>query len=1584
MDSDDEELDLAALEALERQALAQRHGQPAPAPAQQHANAGGWPGRGGSGGSGASPFGGAEMGGEGAEGDLIPVNTTSGGIRLHRVSARHWVFPKGVSQREYQLACIQTALLTNTLVCLPTGLGKTLIAAVVMHNFARWFPEGKVVFVAPTKPLVAQQVDACHSFMGMSKAGFCELTGSINPEARKELWQGGIKRVFFCTPQTYWNDVKRGICPYDQVVCLVVDECHRATGNSEIVRAVTHMREARCKFRVLGLSATPGADGGKVQEVVTNLMVGAIEFRTEQDPDVARHTHPKDISVQVVHPSREAEQLRSQLLGLIRSALQPLLRDRVYTGNPNPDSVHHFTLMQARNAVSNSGRGGHNPYFTAFSQAMALVQVRDQLDQYGVGQALSYLNAKCSDGYMRALLSNSMFAHFRQTLESVVRNGSSSPKLAALVQTLRQHFQTLEAGGSGRAIVFTNYRDGVMGICEALKQHEPLITARAFIGQGAGGKSGAGMSQKEQKEVLQGFRSGAFNCLVATCIGEEGLDIPQVDLIVCYDATSSPTRSIQRMGRTGRHKEGRVVYILAAGREAEAYNKIEENTKALHRRLRNPRGFDMWERAPRMLPHAYEPQRMDVAVEHTPEKVPEPKASGRGRGRGSGKARGSGRGTSGRGGRGSARRRPSGRGAAAVIDSESDGERLDAGDGIEPAGAAAGAVGWQFEPVAEAAEEFEALMVAGGSEDAAAGGSGGKANGKAGGKAKASGRGKASKRGRAVEAVVLDGSCDGELPPAGGAAGPADEAAAAEADELWGGPGDFDADADMLPEDDALQPAAPGMPQPGSPQPASPALPPELLQQQQPAVQHQLLFPEASGTVLRWDRAGRLAIAPPPTLEALLAAVGTPAAAPNLSQSSGDPSEGADAPAPAAAGDAPAAPVPTPPPSQQQPVLPPLLAEDGLVLQRRTQAGGAVQQDLLRFDDPAAHRWAFLGAAGASPAGQQAVEPEADAAQPAAAAQAAAQPAPVPAAAAAGKKSGKASKPRKRKPAGAAAAVADAPPAGEAAEAAGVQPKKRKSAKAAADQAAAAAAAAAELPALLPAHQQHVVQPQEQPQWPAAGEAEELSLSQMPLAQRKQQHSPSPQPLSPQAGQPPGSATESLSQQPTQPRSPDDGGEGKENASQSQPEAPGEITYSQLPLAQRLQQRKGGCDGAAQQPAPPKRPPSQQAAADALQPPAEQLAAPAPQPQQQLVRRRSQVGSAERRRRQRQRQAAEEEEEEAAMAPSDASPEQQRLGHLAGGSAGAGDARAAQRRRQEQLQGAQERKQRKADARRRAASFLDVEAGLSGDDDSGDEIEEDDGFLAEFIDDATPASASEPPSTDGRAYRQPLPGGASPSPMAAFRLMQQRRAQREQQFQDTPGASGPPGGGQLGLRVAGGGGGWQLYQDGAAGYGDEEDEYDLEDSFLVNESDVVTEAPDSHDDRCAACGSDQGDLLLCDGCPAVYHPRCCGLRGVPSGDWFCPVCSDGRTPSHQRRAKQRRQLQRSTAKTGAGGGRSTGAGEAAGRQGGSRLARQQQQQQTPEGGSSGGQPQEDGWEDWGAAAGGSGGGGGDTPSWDLL
>lgn len=44
--------------------------------------------------------------------------------------------------------------------------------------------------------------------------------------------------------------------------------------------------------------------------------------------------------------------------------------------------------------------------------------------------------------------------------------------------------------------------------------------------------------------MIKKFKADEFNVLVATSIGEEGLDIGEVDLIVCYDAPKTPIRMV--------------------------------------------------------------------------------------------------------------------------------------------------------------------------------------------------------------------------------------------------------------------------------------------------------------------------------------------------------------------------------------------------------------------------------------------------------------------------------------------------------------------------------------------------------------------------------------------------------------------------------------------------------------------------------------------------------------------------------------------------------------------------------------------------------------------------------------------------------------------------------------------------------------------------------------------------------------------------------------------------------------------------------------------------------------------------------
>jgi len=98
----------------------------------------------------------------------------------------------------------------------------------------------------------------------------------------------------------------------------------------------------------------------------------------------------------------------------------------------------------------------------------------------------------------------------------------------------------------------------------------PGIRPMRFVGQASRGED-IGLSQKEQVEILRKFREGEVNVIVATSIGEEGLDIPQVDLVVFYEPVPSEIRTIQRRGRTGRSAAGRVVMLVTRDTRDEAY-----------------------------------------------------------------------------------------------------------------------------------------------------------------------------------------------------------------------------------------------------------------------------------------------------------------------------------------------------------------------------------------------------------------------------------------------------------------------------------------------------------------------------------------------------------------------------------------------------------------------------------------------------------------------------------------------------------------------------------------------------------------------------------------------------------------------------------------------------------------------------------------------------------------------------------------------------------------------------------------------------------------------------------------------------
>ena len=201
---------------------------------------------------------------------------------------------------------------------------KTFIGAVVMYNYFRWFPGGKIIFMAPTKPLVEQQVEACHQIMSVPLNVTARLDGSIKAKQRKITLERSTT-IFFLHPQTLRNDIAKGYVDLRKIVCIVFDEAHRAMGNYAYTVVTQQVIQQNRHFRVLALSATPGSTKEGVQNVIDNLLISHIEVRGDHDPDVKKYTHTKLIEFVDVKQktSGDVSKLRSQWIEIIR----PLVRE---------------------------------------------------------------------------------------------------------------------------------------------------------------------------------------------------------------------------------------------------------------------------------------------------------------------------------------------------------------------------------------------------------------------------------------------------------------------------------------------------------------------------------------------------------------------------------------------------------------------------------------------------------------------------------------------------------------------------------------------------------------------------------------------------------------------------------------------------------------------------------------------------------------------------------------------------------------------------------------------------------------------------------------------------------------------------------------------------------------------------------------------------------------------------------------------------------------------------------------------------------------------------------------------------------
>lgn len=526
--------------------------------------------------------------------------------------------------RTYQLSIVKTALFNNTLVCLPTGLGKTFIAAVVMYNYYRWFPTGKIIFLAHTKPLVAQQVEACHYVVGIPDSDTAELQGSVSPLKRRELWKS--RRVFYCTPQSFKNDLDQRSCDPSDFICVVIDEAHKATGKFAYVTCIQELFAHNKNIRILALSATPGSDNNKIQSVIDNLHISSLEVRTENDIDVKKYINEKLIEPIIVKSDNDLSIIKEEFLKLMQIPIDYLFMHKVLWER-DPHRINKGIVVSCMNNFQKSPPSDIaldkvGEVYSYFGLLMKLAHYKGLFDSHGLNSFIIGLDSlkfpaigKRMSYCQHELITKPEYDHLLNQAKSLANSSTNHPKMIKLIEIVKEHFQRMNKGNTDtRIIIFTQYRDSVSEIINAIEVLKPLVKPSEFIGQAAKNNV-KGLSQKKQREVMNNFREGIFNTLVATCIGEEGLDVGEVDLIICFDVVTSPIRSVQRFGRTGRKRTGKVILLISQGPEYDNYLRSQRNAKQLMNTLKKGSSkFKFWDNE-RIIPSNCFPQMVEKSLD---------------------------------------------------------------------------------------------------------------------------------------------------------------------------------------------------------------------------------------------------------------------------------------------------------------------------------------------------------------------------------------------------------------------------------------------------------------------------------------------------------------------------------------------------------------------------------------------------------------------------------------------------------------------------------------------------------------------------------------------------------------------------------------------------------------------------------------------------------------------------------------------------------------------------------------------------------------------------------------------------------
>jgi len=485
-------------------------------------------------------------------------------------------FLQGIVPREYQENIFNTCKEKNCLVVLPTGLGKTLIALMLTIQRMTLFPGEKVLFLAPTRPLAEQHLNYFKKNLPELFASMEIFTGTINSEKRKKLWR--TSDIIFSTPQCISNDLQNNLYSLENVCLLVEDEAHRCMNNYAYNYVAQRYKQQSTNQRILGLTASPGSELKRIKDICRNLSIEEVELRTRDSPDVKDYLQELTFEKIKVELPPEFMEIKVVLEELFNKYVYELRNRKLLWETPSKSSLLRlqkkliFTISQGRKNFNNLLGVSACAQAIRISHALGLLET----------QTLSSLNRYLKELFKKAaknrgtarLVSNPNFNLAVLKSDELLQKNIEHPKVEKLMEIVEKE---KAENRDVKILIFTQYRETASLLSKKLNDLKG-INSKVFVGQAKKQTSEgvSGMNQKQQKEIIEKFGEGKVNVLCATSIGEEGLDIPEVNLVIFYEPVPSAIRSIQRAGRTARLMKGKLIMLISQKTRDETYFYISK------------------------------------------------------------------------------------------------------------------------------------------------------------------------------------------------------------------------------------------------------------------------------------------------------------------------------------------------------------------------------------------------------------------------------------------------------------------------------------------------------------------------------------------------------------------------------------------------------------------------------------------------------------------------------------------------------------------------------------------------------------------------------------------------------------------------------------------------------------------------------------------------------------------------------------------------------------------------------------------------------------------------------------------------